>query len=243
MALPLIPNFFMKWPNTWPFAGRTPNGRGATVPWDLETHFSARRSRRIPTNNPRLWKTLDYATLEIPDVSGEISWTVNRTGVGHGIIVWFDADLAEGVSFSNSPGSPETIYGSLFLPWIHQVQLVPGDTVRVQLEARLSGDDYVWRWNTQVVGIDAPNAIRDQFEQSTLAGAVLSPKKLQKIASTFVPRLSEEGLLDRKILEMMDGRATLEQIAKHLAAENPQRFARRQDALTTAAALSRKYSL
>jgi protein arginine N-methyltransferase 1 len=192
---------------------------------------------------PGLWKTLDYTTLETPDVSGEISWTVARSGAGHGIIVWFDADIAEGVSFSNAPGAPETIYGSLFLPWSHPVPLVPGETVRVQLDAKLVGDNYIWRWATQVHAVNSNGEARDRFEQSSMAGAVLSLKKLQKTASTFVPKLSEAGQLDRKILELMDGRATLEEIAKLLAAEYPQRFARWQDALTAAASLSRKYSL
>jgi protein arginine N-methyltransferase 1 len=191
---------------------------------------------------PRHWKTLDYTTLETPDVSGEINWTVQRAGVGHGIIVWFDADLAEGVSFSNAPGAPEAIYSSRFLPWIHPVPLAQGETVRVQLEAKLIGDEYVWRWATQIHSVDLAVGVRDQFEQSTLSGAVLSPGKLQKTASNFVPRLSEEGRLDRKILEMMDSSATLEEIARRLAAEYPDRFPRWHDALKVAGALSKKYS-
>jgi protein arginine N-methyltransferase 1 len=191
---------------------------------------------------PRLWKTLDYATLETADVSGEINWTVDRAGVGHGIVIWFDADLADGVTFSNAPGAPEAIYGSLFLPWIRPVQLAQGENVRVQLEAKLVADDYVWRWSTQIHGVEPGAGVRDQFEQSTLAGAVLSPTKLRKMASNFVPKLSDEGLLDRKILEMMDGRATLEEIAWRLAAEYPQRFQRWHDAMKLAGALSKKYS-
>jgi hypothetical protein len=152
------------------------------------------------------------------------------------------ADLADGVSFSNSPASPETIYGSLFLPWIHPVQLTPGETVRVQLEAKLVGDDYVWRWATQIHGVDPSSGIRDQFEQSTMAGSALSPKRLQKIASDFVPQLSEEGLLDRKILGMMDGHTTLEEIARRLSAEYPERFPNWHAAMKIAGALSQKYS-
>ena len=40
---------------------------------------------------PRLWATLDYSTVENPDVQGELSWTVQRRGTsGHGIAVWFE---------------------------------------------------------------------------------------------------------------------------------------------------------
>src|SRR5262249_2666136 len=48
----------------------------------------------------RLWTVLDYATIESPDAVGNLEWTVERAGTGHGIIVWFDADLADGVGLS-----------------------------------------------------------------------------------------------------------------------------------------------
>jgi len=242
----------------WAAVVETPQRYAELVePWEnnmLDQNLAA--ARRLAVHNfqkararpeellttPRLWKTLDYATFETPDVGAEISWTINRAGVGHGILVWFDADLADGVSFSNAPGAPEAIYGSLFLPWIHPVQLTQGETVRVQLEAKLVGDDYVWRWTTQVHGVDPSSGIRDQFEQSTMAGSAFSPKRLQKIASDFVPQLSEEGLLDRKILGMMDGHTTLEEIARRLSAEYPERFPNWHAAMKIAGALSQKYN-
>jgi type I protein arginine methyltransferase len=215
-----------------------------TAARQLAVHNS-RKARAKPEElltTKQLWKTLDFATIETPDVNGELNWTVDRTGLGHGINVWFDTELADGVSFSNAPGAPETIYGSLFLPWIHPIQLTQGEHISVQLHAKLVGDDYLWRWTTQVKSADRPKNARIQFDQSTLAGAVISPAKMRKLASDFIPQLSDDGLLDRRILEMMDGRATLEQIAKHLSAEFPQRFARWQDALSSAGVLSRKYS-
>jgi len=242
----------------WVAVAETPKRYSEIVdPWDnnlLEQDLAAARRLAVHSSQkaraksqelltaPRLWKTLDYATIETPDVSGKINWTVDRAGVGHGIIIWFDADLVDGVSFSNAPGSPETIYGSLFFPWIHPVELIPGETIQVQLEAKLVGDEYVWRWTTQVHAVNARHTIRDQFEQSTMAGAVLSPNRLRKIASDYVPRLSDEGLLDREILGMMNSRATLEEIARRLAAEYPERFPHWHDALKVAGALSNKYS-
>lgn len=193
-------------------------------------------------SSPQMWATLNYSTIDDPDVRGELQWAVERDGIGHGIIVWFDSDLADGVSFSNAPGAPETIFASLFFPWIHPVQLKRGETVCVQLEAKLTGNDYVWRWNTQVKSSSPTSKVRDQFDQSMLAGSIFSPSRLRKAASGYVPQLSDEGLLNRRILEMMDGHTTLEEIARRLATEYPQRFSRWQDALASASALSRKYS-
>jgi type I protein arginine methyltransferase len=191
---------------------------------------------------PELWATLNYSTIENPDVSGELSWNIERDSDGHGFVVWFDSDLADGVSFSNAPGEPRTMYGTLFFPWINPVQLKKGETVRVQLEAKLIGDAYAWRWATQVKTSDGDRKDSEKFDQSSLTGTVLSLPQLRKQASTFVPQLSREGVLDRKILEMMDGRTTLEEISRTLATEYPQRFNEWHDAMKFVGALSRKYS-
>jgi predicted RNA methylase len=66
---------------------------------------------------PQLWATLDYATIADTDAQGELQWAVDRAGIGHGIVVWFDAELADGVGFSCSIDTPDGIYGSLFFPW------------------------------------------------------------------------------------------------------------------------------
>lgn len=203
------------------------------------------RVRAMPDqllSSPQLWATLNYSTIDDADVRGDLNWPIERDGTGHGIIVWFDSDLADGVSFSNAPGAPETIYASLFFPWIHPVQFNRGETVCVYLEARLTGNDYVWRWSTQVKSSNDSSKVLDHFEQSVLAGSIMSPTRLRKAASGFVPQLTDEGILDRMILEMIDGRTSLEEIARRLADEHPQKFTSWQDALASAGALSRKYS-
>ena len=207
----------------------------------MNKFYQAHVKREQLLTAPELWATLDYTAIENPAVRGELRWPVQRAGAGHGIMVWFDSDLCDGVSISNSPAAPNMIYGSLFFPWIHPVALTPGETVRIQLEATLAGDDYAWRWITHVLSANSTGEARVRFDQSTLAGAIFSPERLRKTASDYVPQLTGEGLLTRKILEMMDGRTTLEEIARRLAAGNPRRFPRWQDALSSAGALSRKY--
>lgn len=190
----------------------------------------------------KLWTTLNYATIESPDVRGNLEWTVERAGTAHGIVVWFDADLAAGVGFSNSPDSPETIYGSLFFPWTQPVALTTGQLICVQLEAKLVEDDYVWRWTMHIEPSEGSNAPPLHFEQSQLAGTVLSAAQLRKTAADYVPILSEEGRLRRRALELMDGKAPLEEIAHKLAAEFPQRFSNWHQALSYAGTVSQESS-
>jgi type I protein arginine methyltransferase len=186
--------------------------------------------------SPVLWVALDYMSIENPDVEGDLTSTVERDGTGHGIAIWFDADLADGAGFSNYPNSPAGIYSSMFLPWPEPVPLVAGQTVRIHLQAKSMEEDYFWRWVSRIEYVGQAGETAAEFDQSVLQGALLSPTKLLKRSSKYVPHLSEEGLVRRRALELMDGRTALEEIARHLAAEFPGRFARWEQALTFAGA-------
>jgi protein arginine N-methyltransferase 1 len=190
----------------------------------------------------RLWTTLDYNIVESPNVRGNLDWRVKRAGTGHGLVVWFDADLAEGIGFSNAPSERETVYGSFFFPWPEPVTLEPNQLVAVNLEAKLIEEDYLWRWTTRIESPEGSGAPCIHFEQSQLAGELLSVAKLHRLATTYVPHLSEEGRLRRRTFELMDGSASLEQIAHRLATEFPQRFSKWEQALSYAGAVSQEYS-
>jgi Ribosomal protein L11 methyltransferase (PrmA)/Arginine methyltransferase oligomerization subdomain len=191
---------------------------------------------------PQVWATLDYTTVKQADVQGTLSWVIDREGTGHGILVWFDADLADGVALSNAPGAPETIYGSLFFPWTQPVPLTAGQRLRVNLRAKLLEKDYTWLWMTDIEPADGSRGVTIHFDQSQLQGAVLSTAALHKQASGYVPQLSEEGCLHRRTLELMDGNSSLQAIAFRLAGEFPRRFRRREQALSYAGGVSREYS-
>lgn len=123
---------------------------------------------------PACWATLDYYNVESPDVCAEISWRAARRGTAHGIALWFDAELVDGIGFSNRPGLAELIYGNAFLPFSQPVQVEEGEQVAVKLRGDFVRDDYVWTWATdftdQKIG----------FKQSTFFGVALSPEELRK---------------------------------------------------------------
>lgn len=192
--------------------------------------------------SPTLWATLDYTRIENPDVKGKLTWTIKRDGTGHGIVIWFDAELADNVMFSTGPYSPNTVYASMFLPWQEPTSLVAGQTVCTDLEAKYLDMDYAWRWITKVESMGHAGKCSVQFDQFQLKGAMLSPSQLRKSTSNYVPQLSEEGLIRRRVLELMDGNASLEQIAVQLVAEFPQRFSQWQSALLFAGEISKENS-
>jgi protein arginine N-methyltransferase 1 len=191
---------------------------------------------------PQAWATLDYATIENTDGRGALRWPAERSGTGHGILVWFDMELADGVAFSNGPESPEAVYGSAFFPWLEPVPLAAGQNVCVELEAKLLENGYFWRWTTQIESPETPHEIAFHFVQSQLQGNLLSLAKLRKSASDYVPKLSAEGEMRRRTLELMDGKSSLEEIARRLTADFPGQFTCWQQALSLAAAISKENS-
>lgn len=189
---------------------------------------------------PQEWGALDYNSIESPDISAEMSFTVMRAGVAHGLSLWFDGLLAEGVSFSNAPGLPELIYGSAFFPFSAPVTLGVSDSLSVKLSADLVGDDYVWRWNTRVQG--QGDKIKADFKQSTFFGVPLSPDQLRRRESSYVPSLDKEGQIDRLILSLMNGQNSLSGIAHRVANDFPDRFKSWQDAMSRVGELSVRFS-
>ena len=125
--------------------------------------------------DPVCWSVLDYYEVSSPDVCAEISWPVARTGTAHGLAVWFDSELAEGIRFSNHPAAPKMIYGIGFFPFSQPVEVKEQDRVSLRLAADLVNDGYVWRWDTEILG-------KAGFKQSTFFGVPLSRSQLRKSA-------------------------------------------------------------
>lgn len=186
------------------------------------------------------WTVLDYALRASPSPAGDFALVATRPGTAHGLCLWFDTVLIDEIGFSSGPAAGKNVYGQVFLPWLEPVHVQEGQCIRVRLKANLVGDDYVWCWDTEIPAHEDQPARR--FSQSTLQGAILSPESLRRRAAGFVPSLSEQGRADRYLLDLMDGRATLQQVAQSAAAKFPAIFARWEDALSRAADLAAQSS-
>jgi len=228
-----------------------------TVPWGDDVYdLNVEPWRRIIANTwrkghmkpeqllvePRCWATLDYSTMENPNLSATTSWIVEREGTAHGIVAWFDSKLGDGVGFSNAPDAPELIYGNAFFPLFTPVTINAGDVVTLGLNANLVGEDYVWRWQTQVQESNGAKRLKANFKQSTFFGAPLTSEGLRKRSAAHVPVLNDDGKLEKLILSLMDGQISLELIAHQLTVRFPDRFRKWEDALNLVAQASQKYS-
>ncbi|MBN2574776.1 MAG: 50S ribosomal protein L11 methyltransferase [Deltaproteobacteria bacterium] len=185
------------------------------------------------------WAVVDYLTIGAGALAGTARLTANRTGVAHGLSLWFEAELVDGVGFSTGPSHPKTICGHPFLPLIAPVPVRHGDVADIELRADPVGDDYVWSWNTRVVSPDG--TVGADFRQSTFFAAPLSAGLLRRRADTHRPRLGHQGTVDRAILDRFSGGRTLREIAAEIAEHFPDDFADWQSAFERVASLSAKY--
>ena len=135
--------------------------------WSAHAWSRGRFGREAALADPgQLWETR-YAQLTGPDCGGRPRFEINRAGTAHGLGVWFDTELAEGIGFSNAPWAEEHVYGSAFFPWPEPVELEAGDRVDVDLRAQLAGEEYVWSWSTS---IRRQGHRIEEFQQSTFFG-------------------------------------------------------------------------
>ncbi len=189
---------------------------------------------------PSCWARLEYAVIESAIVDGQIESEILRTGIAHGIAVWFDAELAPGIGFSNAPGQPDTVYASLFFPWLEPVPVEKGDRVSITLRAVPSGPNQVWIWNCRVEG--RGGTVKAEFNQSSLFAEIMNPTQLHRTALDYRPELNHDGEINQFILDLMSGELTVGEIADRARARFPQTFHTISDALNRVGALAHEYS-
>jgi protein arginine N-methyltransferase 1 len=189
------------------------------------------------------WAILEYATLENREVRGSGACAVTRDGAAHGLLVWFDTELVDGIGYSNAPGAPEGIYGQIFFTWPEEVALRIGDRVSFELRADPIGSDYVWTWATEIQRQEGGPAAAIRFRQSTFRSIPPSPESLRKREATFVPALSAAGKEALEVLEGMRAGRTVGEIARQLLAAHPDRFPSLDHAHGFAAELGERYGV
>jgi protein arginine N-methyltransferase 1 len=184
--------------------------------------------------------SLDYATIESPNAAGTAELAITRSGAAHGLCVWFDAVIAEGIGFSNAPGEPELVYGRALFPFSEPIAVAEGDRASIAFAASLFDDDYVFRWETTVV--DADGATKASYRQSTLDSLPLSTSLLHRSSESHRPVLDRRGEVTRAALELMDGERTLGEIADVIAERFPAVCRSRPEALRAVTRLSQAYT-
>ncbi len=116
--------------------------------------------RKMFLSPPQSFIKIDLSQIKSSNVQGEVSFTVARNGVLHGLGGWFRTVLAKGISISNEPPNKVPSWAQVFLPLEKSLALKQGQNVRVKISYR--GQAGVWRWQVEGEG--------KKFDQSNFFG-------------------------------------------------------------------------
>jgi hypothetical protein len=191
--------------------------------------------------DPVQWASLHYPTLVDRAVRGSGVCRIARDGVAHGLAVWFDTELVEGVGASNAPGAPDGIYGQLFFAWPEAMELNVGDRVAFELRADPVGSDYVWTWASEIQRPSRGPAALTRFRQSSFKSLPPGPESIRRRAPTSAPALTPTGTIALEVLEGMRGGRTIGELARQLQTAHPERFPSLDEAHGFAAELAERY--
>ena len=172
---------------------------------------------------------IDYRKIKDSNMEGELAWTMEQPGTGHGAAVWFDQIIADGIKISNEPSAPEAfntseIYGQAFFPWLNSIELELGDRVSFRMRADLVKDDYIWRWETIIRTPEPEGRSRLISANRHFTGSLYRWNSLKKREAESIPTANENTQIDAFILSKIDGHTSIGQIAHALAANFPTRL-------------------
>ena len=207
----------------------------------MNTWLSGRVKAEQILTPPQTWSVLDYSRVESPNVRGHVSQLFLRSGVAHGLIIWFDAELVERIGFSNAPDCQEhaEVYGSAFFPFLQPVEVSENDQAHLELRAVLVNDQYTWCWDTQITSGEGQT--KAEFQQSTFYGTIFSLETLRRRRPGYRPMLNSKGLLEQFIQQHMDGEHSLEAIGQKLLERFPDQFSSLQEAIERASDTAQNY--
>jgi protein arginine N-methyltransferase 1 len=189
---------------------------------------------------PLSWGSIDYSTVVSPNLDGQVEWRIERAGTLHGLYVWFDGEVAEGLGFSNAPDLPSLPYGRTFFPLQQALEVVVGDQLAARLSATLVRGEYIFRWDTRIT--DSAGILKASFKQTTFKDRPLNLGELHRASADYLPTLNLEGQIDHAVMQAMAQSQPLGRIAADLVVRFPGHFVDAAAALSHVARLSVKYT-
>jgi hypothetical protein len=158
----------------------------------------------------------DPLSTEAFGLDAAASWQVGRDCELHGLGLWIDLELADGVTFSNGPSGRSTGWDQVLLPLGEPVQVRAGETVeaRVMTLGPAPREPKWWSWRVRAGGAEQ--------EMNTFRGLPLSLSRLRQASLDHRPALGPRGQVRRATLDLMDGRHTVAEIARELMERFPQ---------------------
>ncbi|MFH1212562.1 MAG: class I SAM-dependent methyltransferase [Candidatus Neomarinimicrobiota bacterium] len=187
-----------------------------------QTYYADYRPKKLLTK-PLPIKTIDLAHDSDFPFQLQTELPVTHSGLIHGLIGWWDCWFSNQQYFSNSPEAGNNSWGQLIFPFRYPVSVSTGDQIKITLmvlESRLTKFiDYKW-------GIEN---LSGQQEQDTFSGRFFDLRQFDKIRRDAIPNLNTSGLINRALLNQIDGQLSWDKIAEKICSIYPEKFPGKED--------------
>ncbi|MEM8749192.1 MAG: class I SAM-dependent methyltransferase [Pseudomonadota bacterium] len=190
----------------WDQAG-VPDAFHSLIDLARNQKYAAAVSQDELASRPSQLGQIDLRTEDSDFFSWETELEVTRNGTIHGLAGWFRCELAEGIYMTNSPLAENRLNRrQAYLP-VEPFKASAGQTLSISVVAR-PGDEII-AWD-----VKGPNGF--SRSHSTWQGMLSSAADTGRTAPDFVPSLSAKGRLEREILNLCDGKKTIQEIEQLL---------------------------
>jgi len=172
---------------------------------------------------------IDYMKVESPSIDAKVTVSIETAGVVHGLSLWFETELVQGVGFSTAPNQKETVYGRVFLPISEPVTVRKGDRIEATIKAGFDDQQNIWIWQGKVLAREG--SMRRSFASSSAFFNPESDDVREVVCPGCVPALTEDGKIMRELVLSMNGERSVDEIVSTMMLRYPGRFKMNEDAL------------
>jgi type I protein arginine methyltransferase len=159
---------------------------------------------------------IDFYSENPEHFSSQVLLYANADCMLDGLGGWFEADLAPGITMTNSPLATDRIArGHVFLPFDEQIPMRTGECLEVSLSVRY--EDTFMAWSAR------PQSGGRRQKQGTWRSLVLDSQNLGN-RSERVPQLNAVGHASTIVRSYIDGQRSAKAIEEAVLLDHPQLF-------------------
>jgi len=199
--------------------------------------FASAHSRKLGAGAllaaPELAHDYDLLHLKRVEVSATRTLPASRDGVIHGLLLWFELELG-GAWLGTGPLAPPSAWQQTLFPLATPLPVTAGAPIDIALQAAPLGEVLVWRWSVASGG--------RRVDANSLEGTPLRAEALALSRGDHVPAAAVELEIDRTILDAVDGRRTIGELAALLRTRFAARFADDEKAAQRVAHVLARYT-
>ncbi len=196
-------------------------------------------------SQPVILDRVNFAERQKLEFKRELNIIITNPGILHGFGSWADFIFPDGNCFSLAYDKPVTTYSRAFFPIPEPIPVAAGDEIQMHVSVlkKPLPRHHSWSWWGQIV--DGDGRRKSKWQSSTFLLAPFVKQDLYSprlLAAEYRPVLNQQGHLRKFVLEQIDGKKTLQEIALQVADKFPGECPSFDDAFNRVVRLAKKCS-